>query len=272
MPLTRPRVPLDEAPIDPASLGRILAVAPQRAILVGGQALAFWMGRYAIGPFGRTRTRGETYVTVDVDWLGSAADAKALATALDGRAIWPRQTALTAPVAQIRLRTDGGAEHNIDVLHQLYNVDGLRPSAQSTARARARALEVHLPSGHRMQVLHPLDVLASRIHNLAGLLDNKGPHVVTQARWGIKVANAALKRVAADGAQSRERPGALAQEIARLALSRAGRVAWDTHGLEVATAIPFRHLAQCVSGFRTQSRAMLAKLHANKRMTAMSVE
>jgi hypothetical protein len=93
-----------------------------------------------------------------------------------------------------------------------------------------------------MRVMHPLDVLASRAHNAAGLLDDKGPHVVTQLLWAVDVARQALLRVLASAQPGRERPGRLVQEVHTLALSAVGRRVLKSHGVELLDALPLEDI------------------------------
>lgn len=266
MGLTKPIIALDEAPLDRAMMARIIASADPGMVLVGGQALAFWMDRYGVGPKEKSGAAFDIRVTTDADFLGSLAHAQRLARALHATVRKPNAKAMTALVAQIRIDAGAGLAHNVDVMHQIYDVGGLRKSIELTARARSRAVKVATAAGNVLQILHPMDVLASRIHNAAGLAHIKGGHVLTQARWGIKVARIAIERLAVSNGASRERPGVLAQETARLALSRAGRMVFETHGIETAEAIPFSILIVHVDGFQRQADALLRQLQKHGRM------
>lgn len=261
MGLTKPRVPVDETPINRDVLARILAHAPEQLILVGGQALAFWMVRFGIGPKSRRDEQLLASITSDVDFLGSTTHALALARALGARRILPDKHAMTALAAQVRITASGGLEHNIDVLHQIYDIGGLRKSIVFTRRVRRRALLVQLNDAEdakTLRILHPFDVLASRIQNAAGLIESKGPHVVTQARWAVKVARHALEQLARARNKQADRPGAVAAEIFRLATSRAGRIVREQHAIEVADAIPFKLLIKKAAGFEKQAESMRA--------------
>lgn len=271
MGLTKPLIPVDQAPIDRAMMTRIIENVPAEMVLVGGQALALWMIRYGIGPREKPEESFNARVTADADFLGSLEQASRLARALSARIIKPDPRALTALVAQIRIRMTSGLEHNIDVLHQIYDTGGLRASVELTRRAKSRAALAVTESGKQIRILHPLDVLASRIHNAAGLTQSKGAHVLTQARWGIKVARVAVERVVTAEDHTTERPGALAREIERLASSRAGRNAYAAHAIETAEAIPFNLLLEKVDGFAKQRAAILRSLHKQGRMRHLPI-
>jgi len=55
-------------------------------------------------------------------------------------------------------------------------------------------VRVKLGGDFAVTVMHPLDVLASRISNAAGLLVEKGDHAITQAVWGVDVIRHAFLR------------------------------------------------------------------------------
>lgn len=268
MGLTRPLVPVDELPVDRIVLSRILKLVSPEMILVGGQALAFWMLRFGIGGRRGGADMGLSGVTTDVDFLSSIDYALKLAHALGARFTASDQRAMTALVGQVRIPAASGLAYNVDILHQMYDTGGLAKSAAFTRRARARASEVQLEDLRTIRILHPIDVLASRIQNAAGLAQAKGPHVVTQARWSVKVARRAMQQLSRHSAQQVDRPGALAAEIFRLAISRAGRAVHRDHGIEVAHAIPFDLMVRRVPGFDNQARKMLESLREKGRMPA----
>ena len=265
MGLTKPVVPVDQASITPEVMGRVLSAAGTGLILAGGQALLFWMKRYQIGPPSTTGPQGHAGVTCDADFLGTAAMARQLAKALDARLEEMPPDALSSLAAQIRIPAGHGLEHNIDVIHHLYAAGGLRKTIEFTKRTQRRALTAQLEEGWKIRVLHPLDVLASRIHNAADLVAAKGPHVVTQARWGIEVARAALTNLLNSAEAGGERPGALVQEICRLALSQSGRKVFKEHGVETAAAIPFKLMSAQSPARARQAQTIFQLLQKHRR-------
>jgi hypothetical protein len=241
---------------------RLLRAMPQATILVGGQALAFWMARYGL----LAVHDEDPGVTRDADLIGALGDARQLARALHGRLVLPHEDARTGIVARIHLPIPGTSRtYNIDVLHMLYAVGGLRKASEFTRRASARAAVVSIPGVGQIRILHPMDVLASRVHNAAGLLQEKGEHVLTQARWAITAARHALLRIAQQS-PNEERPGYLAQEIYRLACSSAGRTLFSAHGIEVADAVPMAELLRLDPAFGTQAETMRRVLAAHRRV------
>lgn len=227
---TAPRLPADEAPFDQATLDAFLRSMSTNMVLVGGQALAFWMNRYGIHSEGAT-------ISNDGDALGDVRMSRALAERLRATLVLPDAAALTSLVAQLRIPVQGGKVRNVDVLHLLYTTSGLKKSGEFTRRVRRNAVTVRIEPGFELRIMHPLDVLESRAHNAVGLVAEKGDHVVTQAGWSIAVARAALTRMAGDPAGAVERVGVHVQRVFRLWKSAVGQRLWEEHGLCVLDAI-----------------------------------
>lgn len=227
---TRPVLPLGEEPLDARSIDLLLSHMGTDMVLVGGQALAFWMDRFGIPADGAA-------ISNDGDALGDAARAHDLAQALEAKLVLPARTVRTSLAAQLRLRVAGGKERNIDVLHKLYTIGGLRKSSDFTKRVLRDSVDVEWRRGKFIRVMDPFDVLESRVHNAVGLHDEKGPHVLTQARWAVDVVRAALLRIAASGRNSTERLVEKIQRIYSLARSPAGKRLWSEHRIELLGAV-----------------------------------
>ena len=228
---THALLPEGEEPLDRATLEAFLRAMGSDMVLVGGQALAFWMDRYGIEPRG-------AIVSNDGDALGRVDHAERIARGLRAILIRPSERARTSLVAQIRIPTGAhGRERNIDVLHLLYTVSGLRKSREFTDAVWRDSIEMEWRRGARMRVMHPLHVLDSRVQNAVGLLGDKGPHVLTQVVRAIEVARASILRVLTQPGQD-EHVGAMVQQVYRLARSRAGRQLMREHRIEVLLGIP----------------------------------
>ena len=226
---TQPVLPPDEAPLDEKTVDLFLSNIGTDMVLVGGQALAFWMSRFGIEHNGIA-------ISNDGDALGEVARAADLALAMKARVELPAKKSRTAIVAQLRLPTPGGRERNIDVLHKLFTVAGLKKSSVFTKRAIADSVQVEWRPGRLMRVMDPFDVLESRAQNAVGLFDLKGPHVVTQLAWAVQVAREALRRTAADSG-SADRLGNKIQRIYTLARSQVGRRLLEEHQIDLMDAI-----------------------------------
>ncbi|MEA3180109.1 MAG: hypothetical protein QOI59_3632 [Gammaproteobacteria bacterium] len=228
-----------EVSVPPQLLKRILELADNGMILVGGQALAFWTAYYNTpAPF--------IAITKDVDFLGTKADVERMARGLDARAVFPREGATSLLVGQVQKDLPGGNYINIDVMFRVYG--------DITTKAIAgRAVPAESPAGPFL-VMHPLDVLQGRLENVYGLSAKKDEHGLAQLRVAIDVARKFVGDIGsqeASGVGTAGRPVALRHlaRIERLALSDAGRKVARRHGLHVADAIdpaPVRHISQFV--------------------------
>lgn len=267
---TEPIIPAGETPIDRETLDRILLNTPSEMILVGGQALAFWMIRFGIDPT-PSSDKSLANISSDADFLGSVELALQLAKSLNAQLIQPHKSAMTSLVGQVRLQAPNGLKYNVDVLRMIYSMGGVKKSIEFTNRVSGRASIIGLADGRQLKILHPIDVLDSRIQNAAGLLESKGPHVLTQAKWAIKVARHALELLALSPHYSDERPGAIASEIYRLATSTAGKKIQAEHQIEVAEAIPFDLLIEKVDGFEKQANAMIESLQKKGRLSQLNL-
>lgn len=168
--------------------------------------------------------------------------------------------ALTSLIAQLRIPVGGsGKVRNVDVLHLLYTTGGLRKSREFTRRVERDAVLVELDSGVQLRVMHPLDVLESRVQNAVGLVDDKGEHVITQARWAIAVARSALLRVARSPTEDGERIGRHVQRVFRLWKSPVGQRLWNEHRLCVLDALDVEALSAARSDLQAQLAAVQAE-------------
>lgn len=230
-------------------------------VLVGGQALAFWMDRCGI-------SAGAAMITNDGDALGKIAKAHDMAIELKAKLFKPSAGARTSLVAQIRIPSSGGKFANIDVLHMLYTVSGLRKSSDFTAAVIENSIEFEWRPGKFIRVMDPLDLLDSRLQNAAGLWDEKGPHVLTQAQWAIEVVKVVLSKLAADKDYAKGRLGRKIQAVFTLSESQAGRKLLADHDMDVLDAIDVRAIRQLTPVHNPQLDRIEAVIH--KRQAAKS--
>ena len=164
-------------------LAEILRASEKIAILVGGQALSIWANFYQVAiPAVLT-----AQVTRDVDFIGSAEAALILKAGLsdkDWRLEQVRPGARSPVTAQLTLQTENGIKE-IDFLGSIVGLH--------TDEVRKRAVLLELPDGSGVTVLHPLDVLASRLHNLAEIPEKRNDQGVAQAELAIGIAAAFLR-------------------------------------------------------------------------------
>lgn len=217
-----PELALSEEEID-----EILRRCDGRAVLIGGQALVFWAYHYGIAPAG---TLG-AHVTSDADFLGSALVAREMAEALKPRGwrYWqPSMDDATPQTAKLSKLVEGQGVKQIDFLD---DVMGLK--REGVIR---RAVTLRLPDGTRFQLLHPLDVLESRLKNLALLPSKRGEQGVQQARLALDVVRCFLQELVRKN-ELRLLLNAI-ERVARIAQDRSLFRVLHDFGLNVLDAVP----------------------------------
>lgn len=180
-----PAIALTEEEID-----EILRGCAGRALLVGGQALAFWAQHYTITPLGVLSAN----VTSDADFLGGVQVARELAETLKPRGwrFWPAtMDDATAHTAKLSKRIEGQGIKQIDFLSSIIGLE--------TKRIKQRAISLHLSDGTHLRVLHPLDVLESRLKNLAALPSKRNGQGIAQAHLAIDITRAYLEQLLSEG-------------------------------------------------------------------------
>jgi hypothetical protein len=215
----------------PAIIEKLLRAAGEEVVLVGGQSLGFWMHR-----FGLSLPEGVAAISHDTDFLVSSAADRGMvdrfAKAIGGSAHYPHQKALTSLVGQASLDVSAEEAVNVDVIHA---VVGLR-----AGQVRERAVKAMLGK-HAFLVMHPLDVLQSRLSNLHQLSDKQNPKGVMQLSMAIDVAREFLRHEAAASEAVRTARRSPLQgyvsAIERMAVQDAGRKVARRFGLHVADAI-----------------------------------
>ena len=171
---------LSEVPISQEIVRQLLSRIPQDLILVGGQALAFWIDHYAIDttpPSGED----EAYVSRNADFLGTRKHVALLADIIAGKSAYPSKRAITILCGQVFV-IDKSAKTfmNIDVIHRIGNMN--------TDDVSRRAVSVSV-RGNSFLVMHPLDVLVSRVENYRGIADKRHTNGLRQIQLSIEVAN-----------------------------------------------------------------------------------
>lgn len=208
----------------------VLRGAGTRLVLVGGQALAFWMDHFAVRMPERL-----PYVSRDIDFFTpSRADVdevRRLARLLGGQTILPGRRAMTALVGQAVRHVSDGEFINIDVVFRVLGADAGMP---------ARSVHVKGP-GFELRVMHPLDILKSRLDNLYELPEKQTDLGRAQLEAAILVVRGLQVEATGDGtraaAGARSRLLTFASQIERLARSDAGRKVARRFGVYVADAL-----------------------------------
>jgi hypothetical protein len=213
-----------EAPLDAEDVRKILSICSPTGLLVGGQALAFWADHLQV-------ERPESLisgVTADADFIGDAALATALGRSLGWQTWIPSLDDSTPQTGKVTHRTKSGAVKQVDFLS---GVVGL-----TTKDLARRAIEMEIPDIGRLRVIHPVDVLDSRIQNLHLLPEKRNDAGIAQARLALGVARAFVTReVATRG----ERIGLkLLERIAEMAADIAAVRVFLLYAIDPLEAVP----------------------------------
>jgi hypothetical protein len=220
------------APLTPEEVQKILSICSPRGLLVGGQALAFWADHLKV----ERPVNLVSGVTVDADFIGDSALAKDLARCL-GWQIWiPTLDDSTPQTGKVTHRTKSGEVKQVDFLS---GVIGL-----TTKDLARRAIEMEMPKIGRLRVIHPLDVLDSRIQNLHLLPEKRTEAGIAQAGLAVDVARAFIRQ---ELATRTERAGLkLLERIAEMAADIAAVRVFLLFGIDPLKAVP-------LEDFRTTS-------------------
>ena len=147
-------------------------------------------------------------ISNDVDFLSrSAGDREIvdkLAKVIKGRAVYPSQRALTALVGQAVLDVSDEEFINVDVIFKVIGIEG--------ETIRKRAVRIFPQKGQSaFLVMHPLDVLQSRLANLHKLRDRQNDKGRMQLALAIEVGREFLRNAAQRSRGPRKLPPAAAR-------------------------------------------------------------
>src|ERR1700730_19281635 len=171
-----------DAPLTPQDGQKILSICSPLGLLVGGQALAFWADHLQV----ERPVNLVSGVTADADFIGDSVLAKDLAKRL-GWQIWiPALDDSTPQTGKVTHRTKSGGVKQVDFLS---GVVGL-----TTKDLARRAIEMEMPDIGHLRVIHPIDVLDSRIQNLHLLPEKRNAAGISQAQLAVGVARAFIQR------------------------------------------------------------------------------
>jgi hypothetical protein len=213
-----------EVALTPEEVDAILGQAGN-TLLVGGQALAFWANYYQVEPVGQLSTK----ITSDADFIGTAVDARRLGKAT-GWKVWlaTLDDVGSGQTAKVTKLLPGGGVKQVDFLSGIVGLD--------SARIQARAVEVKLPAGVALRVLHPLDVLESRLRNLQALMDKRNAIGVAQAQLAIEVVGRFIAALLDDADQRTALDAA--ERVIKIALDKGLVAVAVDYGIDPLLAIP----------------------------------
>ena len=202
----------------------ILSCCGPEPLLVGGQALAFWAVWFKIESPAELGDK----ITTHADFIGSSTNAGALNKQLHWTMWTPSLDDSTPQTAKLTKKVDNNGVKQIDFLHSIVGLD--------TKEIRKRAVAINLPPSSKISILHPVDVLTSRLKNLQHLPEKQNEVGVAQAHLAIKIASAFLGTLLATPYR-RELP-TWVEHVARIALDKSLGNTLDRYGLDPLKSIP----------------------------------
>jgi len=217
---------------------------------VGGQSLAFWADHLNV----ERPADLDSGVTADADFIGDSALASDLARSL-GWQVWvPALDDSTPQTGKVTHRTRSGATKQVDFLS---GVIGL-----TTKDLSRRAVEMQIPGIGRLRVIHPLDVLDSRIQNLHLLPEKRNATGIAQAQLAIDVVRAFVRREIATrderaGLRLLERVGEIAGDIAAVRV-------FLLYGIDPLKAVPIEDFRTTASLHKLRWPQLIAEIGAKR--------
>ena len=242
-----------EAPLDAEDVRKILGICSPTGLLVGGQALAFWADHLQV-------ERPESLisgVTADADFIGDAALAATLGRRLGWQTWIPSLDDSTPQTGKVTHRTKSGHVKQVDFLS---GVVGL-----TTKDLARRAIEMDIPDIGRLRVIHPVDVLDSRIQNLHLLPEKRNDAGIAQARLALGVVRVFIAReVATRG----ERVGLkLLERIAEMATDMAAVRVFLLYGIDPLEAVPLEQFRTTTALHKVRWPQILAEVTRKREST-----
>jgi hypothetical protein len=252
----RPDEESREASLTHEDVASILRICSPDGLLVGGQALGLWVDQLGV----QRPAIFVASITTDADFLGSAQLARTLGRGI-GWKTWVASLDDFSPrIAKVTHLEPDGAIKQVDFLS---GVVGL-----NTIDVRRRAIRLEMSGIGPVTIMHPVDVLASRIANLQVLPAKRTPAGFAQARLAIDMVAAFIReQIKSRGARAGL---TLLERVVGIAEDHSGLLVFVLYGIDVLKAAPmdaFLETPELHSGRWPQvlaevgrQRASLAKL------------
>lgn len=239
-----------EAALTADDFASILRVCSPEGLLVGGQALAFWVDRLGVPRPAILATS----ITTDADFIGGVPLANRLGRGLGWKTWVPSLDDATPQLAKVTHVEPDGSIKQVDFLS---GVVGL-----TTKDVRRRAQSLDVDGIGRIVVMHPLDVLDSRIQNLHLLPVKRTEAGFAQARLAIAMVAAFIR---AEAALHGER-AALKQleRVVAIADDHAAILVFVLYGIDVLKAVPLEAFPATAELHRTRWPQVLSRARAQR--------
>ncbi|MCE9639329.1 MAG: hypothetical protein K8S22_04125 [Betaproteobacteria bacterium] len=190
-------------------------------VLIGGQAVAFWIRHFNI----QSRIPA---LTRDIDYLGTKAEAKRAAARLTFPHVLKIATFDDATPNSALLLVEMKGYPEPILIDYLASIIGLT-SRDITSSAVTIGFEQE-----SLLILHPLHLLQSKIWNLYHLAAKRTPEGIEQARLSIEIAGAFIEQAEME---QRELLKAI-EAIGKFAATTPARYVRENFGLDCLKAIP----------------------------------
>ena len=193
----------------------------ENTVLIGGQAVAFWIRYFNIHA-------QLPALTDDIDYLGTKAEARRASARL--------KLPHTLKIATFDDNTPNSALLSVALkgYPEPVLIDYLASIIGVESKAIEKSAVVVEFEGEPLRVLHPLQLLQSKIWNLYRLEQKRTPEGIEQARLAIRIAAAFLERAK----MSQRELLAAIEAIGRFVPTVPARFAAEQYGLDCLTAIP----------------------------------
>lgn len=167
-------------------LARLGELATTQLVLVGGQAINFWVDYYQRQGRVLDLEGGVPLTSKDIDFCGDRDAVRLCALRLNGAYLLPGLDDNTPNTGLVTFVDDQGVKRVIDFIAQ--------PHGLNAKDVHRTALHVDLldaqgqPSGLSFAVMHPVWCMMSRVHNTMGLPGYASPHALRQLRASVHCA------------------------------------------------------------------------------------
>lgn len=203
---------MPEIPFRPEDVRQLFDILQPKTVVVGGQALAFWVTAYNIPVT-------EAAISMDADVLGGRDDVGIIAAGMHGLPKYQLRSAISALVGNIRVGRGNDDFISIDVVDNILGMQAEVVRKHSIAVAFGETT---------VRIMHPLDILESRAANYAGIPEKQTQEGLTQLRLAVAVAKRFFETV-----QKEETLINAAEIIARIHKTYSGKAAIRDSGIDL---------------------------------------
>lgn len=213
-----------EAPLAPDDVASVLRLCSPEGVLVGGQALALWVDWLGV-PVPPALTAG---ITTDVDFIGNAQLAKRLGRGLGWKTWIPSLDDVTIQIAKVTKTGPDGWVKQVDFLSGIVGLP--------TRAILKRVAQLEVDGVGTVTLLHPADVLESRVANLRFIPGKRTPAGLAQCRLAIEMVAAYIRReIRTHGVRAGLK---LLERVVDIAEDYPGLVVYVLYGIDVLGAVP----------------------------------